>query len=364
MDPTRTDVTPWLIADRPTHLREWDSGMVHELPSQSLPVDRNYTIGAAEDCALRLRDPTGRVSRHHARLASDTEGRWVISDLRSKNGIALDGGPQVRVTLTPGVEIGIGGITLVVESPELRRLRDLLGRFVGWSDERRLNLAVRSARMAATRRESLQLCGDDDPTLVAIARLLHGRTLGTDRPFAICARRPSDADPQRWAHYDGAPHHGGVPRYENGLEALAAVSGGTLCVGRQKPRDFVHILDAHRDPSARFQLIVCARTMQRDPLIAPIAVAPLAERPHELDRIIDGYAHDVGAPGKALTPADRAWIRSDESRTLAQLETATVRLALVRVHGLTEAAEVLHMSHGSLSEWFARRSIDIDDGGR
>jgi hypothetical protein len=189
--------------------------------------------------------------------------------------------------------------------------------------------------------------------------------LGTDRPFAICARRPSDADPQRWAHFDGAPHHGGVPRYENGLEALAAVSGGTLCVGRQRPRDFRHVLEAHRDPSSRVQLVVCARALQHDLLIAPLAIAPLAERRHELDRIIDGYAADVAtAPGSALQPSDRAWIRSAESDTLARLETATVRVALARAHGVTEAAEILHMSHGSLSEWFARRSIDIDDGGR
>lgn len=356
MNPTNTDPNQWLINDQPTHLREWDSGILHEVPSQPSPTGRDYTIGAAEDCWLRLRDPTGRASRHHAKLTADREGRWWISDLCSKNGIKLDGGPQLRVMLMPGVELGLGGITLIVESPLLRMLRDLLGRFIGWSDERRINLALRSVRMAATHRELLQLCGDDDHSLVAVARTLHQHALGQDRPFVICAPRPSDANPERWAEYDG------VSRYESGLEALAAADGGTLCVWPRKPHDFAHVVEAHRDPSSRVQLIVCARTPQHDRVIAPVVIPPMAERVHELDRIIDGYAADVGAaPSEVLKTVHRTWLRSDESKTLAKLETATVRLALVRLYGVTEAAEVLGMSHSSLSEWFARRGIDIDD---
>jgi hypothetical protein len=270
------------------------------------------------------------------------------------------------VTLTPGVELGIGGITLIVESPLLGILRELLARFIGWSDERRLNLAVRSVRMAATRRESLQLCGDDDQSLVSVARLLHLHTLGRERPFAICARRrprarrrPQESDPGRWATYDG------VTRYESGLEALAAAAGGTLCVWPRQPRDFAQVLEEHRNPSSRVQLIVCTRTLQHDPLIAPIVLPPLAERAHELDSIIDAYAVDAGAvPGGTLTASDRAWIQSHESETLAQIETATLRFVAMRLHGITRAAEVLGLSHSTLSEWVARRTLDISiDGG-
>lgn len=87
------------------------------------------------------------------------------------------------------VELGLGGITLIVESPLLRMLRDLLGRFIGWSDERRLNLALRSVRMAATHRELLQLCGDDDHSLVAVARTLQL----TPYLVALAEGRPGDA---------------------------------------------------------------------------------------------------------------------------------------------------------------------------
>jgi hypothetical protein len=349
---TNEDLNQWLITDQPTQLREWEAGLVHLLPERISSTDYDYTIGTAEDSWLRLHDPTGRVSRQHARLTLDCRGYRMVSDWRSKNGITEDGARRPLVPLMPGVELGMGGITLIVESPLLCMLRELLARLIGWSDERRVNLALRSIRMAATRRESLQLSGENAPTLLSVARLLHLRTLGSDRPFAICARRPRKANPQRWATY------GGVARYDSGIEALAAANGGTLCVGLRPPHDLAQVIEAHRDPSSRVQLIVCTRTCPHDPLIAPIVMPPLAERTHELDQIIDAYAVDAGG---TLTASDRAWIRSHESQTLAEIERATQRLVTTRLHGITPAAELLGLSHSSLSEWVARRMLDVED---
>jgi pSer/pThr/pTyr-binding forkhead associated (FHA) protein len=359
MNSTNSDMNQWLITDSPTHFREWDAGRIHELPAVLAPMDHNYTIGAADDCWLQLRDPTGRVSRHHARLTHDCEGRLVVSDLRSKNGVTLDGARQTLVPVVPAVELGIGGITLIVESPLLRELRELLARWIGWSDERRLNLAVRSVRMAVTRRESLRLCGGDDrPSLLSVARLLHLRTIGPDRPFVISARRPSKkTNRQRWATYKG------VPRYENGLEALAAANGGTLCIGPKPPRDLAQVMEAHRDPKSRVQLIVCSLARQHDPLIAPIVLPPMAERAHELDRIIDAYAVDAGAPPEATLSAEaRAVIRRQESRTLAKIEEATQRYVANELYGTTRAAELLGRAHSSISEWLARRTLENTAG--
>jgi FHA domain len=362
---TNPDVGKWLITDDPTDLRVWGTGIVHQLSLQPSTTDRERTIGAAEDCWLRMQDPRGRVSRQHAKLTCDSSSRWVIADLRSKNGITQDGIPQVCFPLTPGIELGIGGITLIAESPLLVGLRELLALFIGWPDERRaaegvderraaVDLALRSVRMAATRRESLQLCGDDALTLVSVARLLHRYTLGNEQPFVICARRPRDADPAIWASYDG------VTRYNSGLEALAAAEGGTLCVWPRQPHDFAQVVEAHRNPSSRAQLIVCTRTHQPDPLIAPIVLPPLTQRTFELDRIIDAYAVDAGAVlGETLMPSDRDWIRSHESRTLAQIEKATRRFVAMRTHGITRAADRLGVSHGTLSEWLARRTLDV-----
>jgi hypothetical protein len=349
---TNEDMNQWLINDEPTHLRDWDTSLIHTIPSTVGPTDDNYTIGAAEDCWLRLHDPTGRVSRHHASFGR-CDGRLVVSDLRSKNGITQNGARQLLVPLVAGVELGIGGITLIVESPLLRILRETLARLIGWSDERRLNLAVRSVRMAATRRESLQLCGQDRQSLLSGARLLHLRTLGTDRPFVISERRPPKNDPQRWASYNGSP------RYENGLEALAAANGGTLCIGPTPPNDISRVIEAHREPSSRVQLIVCSRTRQHDPLIAPVELPPLSERAHELDRIIDAYAIDAGAhPSAPLNEAHRMTIRRHESETLADIEVATQRYVAYELYGTTQAAELVGLTHGSLSEWLARRPLD------
>jgi hypothetical protein len=354
---TKEDVgaNEWGITDEPTQLRLWGTHIVHPLPS----TVSTETIGAAEDCWLQLQDPSGRISRRHASLTYSPEiSRWVVADLQSKNGITLDGARHVKFPLTPGVELGIGGVTLIVESPMLGSLRDLLMRVVGWGDHALgdVDLALRAARLAATRREALQLYADDDLSSISTARLLHARTLGSERPFVFCARRPRRTDPIAWASY------GGLARYESGAEALAAAAGGTLCVWpRRHPHDFGRVLEAHRDPASRAQLIVCARNP--DPVIASKIVLPaLADRASELERIIDAYAVDAGAaPGEPLRPSDREWIRIHESKTLAKIQTATQRLVAIRRVGITRAAELLGMVHSSLSEWIARRTLDLGE---
>src|SRR5512140_3239621 len=158
---TNPDVGKWLITDQPTELRIWGTGNVQPLVLPPSPPARELTIGAAEDCWFRVQDSRERVSRQHARLTYDGgSSQWVISDLRSKNGITQDGIPQVAFALTPGIELGIGGVTLIVESPLLVGLRDLLALLLGWpaehqsaevADERRaaVDRALRSVRMAA-----------------------------------------------------------------------------------------------------------------------------------------------------------------------------------------------------------------------
>lgn len=345
----------WLIDDAVIDLRMWGSKIVHHLP----PTGGTLTIGAAEGCWLQLKDPKGCVSRLHAKLVYE-DGRWNLVDLRSKNGISQDGARRVSFPLTPGVELGIGGVTLIAESRLLEALRTLLARLIGWSDERAgdVDLALRSVRLAATRRESLLLCGEGD--LVSIARLLHHHALGDARPFVVC-------DPRR---VRAAPNARTAANYNKGLAALSAAAGGTLCVWQSRqPDDFEQVVIARRDPSCRVQLVVCTHTLlHSDPLIAsPIVIPPLSERAAELNQIIDTYAVDAVAElGGAFTPADRASIRQNESATLAQIEKATRRLIAIRAAGgsITRAAHRLGMAHGALSEWVARRAIaDTADHG-
>jgi len=228
-----------------------------------------------------------------------------------------------------------------------------MARLIGWADGRRaeVDLALRAVRLAATRRESLLLCGDGD--LVSIARLLHRHALGDTRPFVVC-------DP-RWVR--AAPNARAAANYDSGMMALAAAAGGTLCVwqGRQ-PDDFDKVVAARRDPSSRVQLVVCTHTLQHgDPLIAaPIVFPPLAKRATELNRIIDAYVADAVAElGGSFAPSDRVSVRRHEAATLAQIEKATRRLVAIRGAdgSITRAANQLGMSHGALSEWLARRTL-------
>src|SRR5678816_709513 len=144
----------WLIDDAVIGLRMWGSKIVHPLP----PAGGTLTIGAADGCWLQLKDPKGCVSRLHAKLVYE-DGRWSLVDHWSKNGISQDGARRISFPLTPGVEIGIGSVTLIAESRLLGALRELLARLIGWADERAadVDLALRSVRLASTRRESLLL---------------------------------------------------------------------------------------------------------------------------------------------------------------------------------------------------------------
>src|SRR5689334_16119397 len=128
MAPTKTDAgaNEWLITDEPTQFRLWGNRVTYPLPpAEAGPDDGGWTIGAAEDCWLQLQDTSARVSRRHPPLTDEHQPRrWTIPDLRSKNGVTQGGARQLSFLITPGVEVGIGGVTLIAESPMLRALRE------------------------------------------------------------------------------------------------------------------------------------------------------------------------------------------------------------------------------------------------
>src|SRR5439155_3670905 len=86
---TKTDVgmDGWMIDHEIFRLREWASDRSHPMPDD---LGAEVTIGSSEACSLRLSDPSGSLSRQHARLERDGT-RWIARDLDSKNGLRLDG---------------------------------------------------------------------------------------------------------------------------------------------------------------------------------------------------------------------------------------------------------------------------------
>lgn len=65
----------------------------------------SYVIGRSDDCSIVIRSKY--LSRHHAMLSRDPQG-WMIMDLRSTNGIAVNGRDVNFARLTDRDIIGIG----------------------------------------------------------------------------------------------------------------------------------------------------------------------------------------------------------------------------------------------------------------
>jgi hypothetical protein len=89
----------------------------------------------------------------------------------------------------------------------------------------------------------------------------------------------------------------------------------------------------------------------------PIVVPSIRERGSELTRIVDEYALDaIGTLGNAcFFDADRAWVLEHAAGSLAEVETATLRLVAIRQAGsIYAAAARLGMSHVALGQWFKR----------
>ena len=359
VDSTKTDtaVPEWSFDDSVMHLREWGTDTLHVLPPPSATGVVELSIGSAATCALQVHDLTGHISRLHARLVQHSATKWLLYDLASKNGIRLGGARCSQVELQAGDEISIGGVTLIAESRRSIELREFLARLLGWRRERIqvIDHAVRSIRRAATGRTALVLCGDGD--LVPIARAIHRRTFGADRPFIVC-------DPRR--HQSKATTRS-PENYQTGMSAFEAAKGGSLCVRNLRlPKDFDTVIAALRAPNPPVRLVVCARTTEECEgyLAIPIIIPPLSTRPDELVQIITEYAEDavaaLAASHPGFLPADRDWVRTHSASSLPDIEKATFRLVALRAsRNISAAAARLGMAPVSLSRWIGRRKLPM-----
>jgi hypothetical protein len=234
-------------------------------------------------------------------------------------------------------------------------LRSFVARILGWAPERAeaVDHAIHSLDLAADHHAALVLLGETD--LVPIARSLHRRVLGADRPFVVC-------DPRR---RDGKDHESvrSPVNYRTGVAAYEAAIGGSLCVrSRRLPRDFSSVVTRIRATSD-VQIIICSDG--RDDvhpfltLPVPIRIPSLIVRTDELPQIVDEFAIDAVAELCALEPgfteADREWVLRN-APTLAEIEKATLRLVAIRAsRNMSNAAARLGMAPVSLARWIGRR---------
>jgi hypothetical protein len=330
-------------------LREWGTDCTYELPSRP---SRGWCIGASSTCPLRLTDPD--VALKHAELF-DERGQWHIRDLPGTTGIRQDGEPRKEFVLTPGVEISIGVTTLIAESERSIAFREFCARLLGWGTGRMcaVDQALRALRLAAARRSTLVLQGDEDP--VPLAHALHRRVLGPAARFIVC-------DPRRREVRASSRSPANV---RSAVMALEDAAGGSLCVrSRRLPDDLPELTKLLDAGARRVQLIVCMDSHERSRRVAypmPIEVPPIGIREIELPRIIQAYAEDalteLCATPSCFSREDHDWV-SHKARSLSEIEKATLRIvALNKAGNLHRAARLLGMAGVSLSRWLGRREV-------
>ncbi|HEY4241892.1 MAG TPA: FHA domain-containing protein [Kofleriaceae bacterium] len=348
--PTKTDASPteWTIDDPVTRLRIWATDRIFKLPAAGEVV-----AGADESCAVPLLDPSRRISHQHLRLTFDG-ARWVGVDLQSKNGVRVDGVRRERFAVDPGLELRLGGITLIPESERLIALRGFVARILGFATSKleAIDLSVKAIRMAAMRRAPLVLCGSGD--LIPIALALHRHTHQA-RPFVVCD--PKREDTSSNTRTDSL-------NIRNGMAALAAAASGTLCVrAKRLPNDYADVTHALRGPAAQAQLVICSEQPEAAHVgaAAPVVIPILDSRAKELPLVVEGYAADAAASlglDTSFPATDRDWILRNSAESLLEIENGTRRLVALRAAPtVSAAAALLGIAQQSLSEWIGRRVL-------
>lgn len=351
-DPRRTE---WAINDDIVRLRRWGTNEMYDLPA----VASECIIGSSPTCTIHLND--SRVSSEHARLLRDQDhNRWNLLDLRSKNGVRVDGIRQYTARLEPCMELGLGRLTLIAESPRSIELRCFLARMLGWGSQYHevVDTALREIRSAQARREPFVL--QSDGPLYSVARDIHHHLHGEASPFVACDARLPDSDATVLA-----------PRNVRAWwEAVVAARGGTLCIPNDHPPEpLSKFLEEVRDwcvPTV--QVIICAAPHEQLCIEGsrPIVIPELEMRAKaQLDHIIVEYAADVAkklGSEQALPASARAWVLANAARpgrklTLEVIYKAVMRLTvfyLERQH-IAPAARRLGINHKALEQWLERR---------
>jgi len=330
----------WAIDDPVTRLRIRGNEHAYDLPMSE--PGTTLVIGAAEDCDIVLRDPSGSVSRRHAHLARERDA-WILSDRGSTNGIRQDGERRLSFHLTPGIEIEIGGIKLIAESPRLMALRAYLSRILGW-DRARLgdvDQGLQAVRTMATRRAALVLCGDGE--LGGVARRLHTLALGNEQPFiASGEHETSKIDPK---------------------------NSGTFCfVDDRLPADFAALAATLTTIDSKARLVVCSPSREdATEAMAQLVRATVLELPaldtraQDIERLIFDYAEEavaaLEAPSNGFREYELVWLRSLRFASLQEIEEVTYRLVALRNWSVRGGAQRLGISHVALSRWARRRRI-------
>lgn len=235
--------------------------------------------------------------------------------------------------------------------PRERELREYCCRLFGWSDQHAslVDDVMWTLLNAVARRTAIGLQGESD--LVPIARSLHGRLVGPERPFVVCDPRRRDSDGSVRA----------PPSRRAGMRTLAAAIGGSVCLRSNRLPDDFDRLAASFHESGSAALFICLHSNDRitDLLCRPLKIPSFAQRLPEFPRLLDAYldeaAQALGVRHVRLSePMQQSVLHHVKS--LSDIEKAALRIvALTSSGNLYRAAQQLHMAPISLIRWMSRR---------
>jgi signal transduction histidine kinase len=90
---------------------------------EAIVYPAGVTLGRSVNCDIILGHDN--VSRQHARISQDPFGRWIIEDLKSHNGIFINGKRIEALAIQPGQEITIPPFTLSLKEESDRHITSL-----------------------------------------------------------------------------------------------------------------------------------------------------------------------------------------------------------------------------------------------
>lgn len=185
------------------------------------------TVGTSPSCQLELDDPT--VSRMHCEIKL-VDNRPHVVDLKSTNGVIVNGVPVREAALPPHCTIHLGNSTLRVETGQQvfaveLSTRNSFGAVLGISREMRRLFTVleRAARTEAT----VLLQGETGVGKEVVARAIHEASSRSEGPFVVVdcgAIAESVIESELFGHARGA--FSGAISERKGL--FEEANGGTL----------------------------------------------------------------------------------------------------------------------------------------
>jgi pSer/pThr/pTyr-binding forkhead associated (FHA) protein len=132
-------------------------------PGAAFPVRERTTLGRAALADIQLVDAS--VSRFHALIETQADGRHAIADLDSKAGIVVDGSPVRRAVLQVGTVVEICGFALRYEFVEDDVHTTLVPKVNGFVAVRQTHREVRMAEAPANddNKADTQVVGERSP---------------------------------------------------------------------------------------------------------------------------------------------------------------------------------------------------------